>query len=354
MENIEEKWAPTSEKKLEIISDCADFFHANGLSRNFLLTAIKKGFAAKENLCRIIGLNEENNFRVSIGLPGSDNDIYCRFVKLFLEIWNNSHDRKLEMIDKIFLQDEKKNKFKVTKLLTMEIWWKILENKEIYELVINNRKYLYTGHVDEIFITHNKDITADFMRKWNIWYGEQIKSNTTIVISANPLDFFKASTDAAFTSCYHITGGSFNGCISSWLSADTLITSVEELSRPGYKIGRSWLYATPSIVIVARRYGSIREEHHLHIRNFVTGKFGGKWTHKQDERIDGSRNVIFKGPGYLDNGTGDITVCKDAEKKVPYIPLAICMYCGKEYKDNGSRGICGSCAKEVSSDNFSW
>uniref|UniRef100_A0A6M3L4H5 Uncharacterized protein n=1 Tax=viral metagenome TaxID=1070528 RepID=A0A6M3L4H5_9ZZZZ len=349
-----------NDKQIEIMASCAEFLAINGMSRNFLYELAKESFLNRKWMDKRLGLNEDNDYRVVIPMSEvvlDPKDDLVKFVKKICDLKTDKTGKEWTMIDKTFVRDESGNKYRITKLLTPEFW------KELGYTVVGRRIADRAGVYVCCFDCSMgcKEIGGDsllkakkFAANFRIWYGEQVKGGTCIILSCNPLDVLQASANSAFQSCYRPGGEWFNGVISSMLSPNTLISNIEEMGRPGYKIGRSWIYVSDQQIVCGRKYGSFLDIYHLYIRSYLYSKMGGTWKHRDNLTI-GSGYVQMGGPGYLDKSYGNTSlisqVSQDYSKIVPIvIPKAICLFCGKKYNDCGIRGVCRACMENVKQD----
>lgn len=346
-----------NKKQVLAMAESANFLFEHGISRNFFWEVLNESYKAHHWMEEKLGLTEKNNFRVIIQIPETDvnnsSDPFILFAKTICEIKTISPEKKWTVVDKAFVQDATKNKYKITRLLNVELWKKLVKCESEHGLELFEMCGFKTCCAD-CTLFGNSHIADEFVRKFSIWYGEQIKGNMHIVLSSHPLDILRASENASFTSCYRPDGVYFNGVISSMLSSDTLIASVEEKSRPGYKIGRSWVYVNETQIITARKYGNITDFHHLHIRSYLYSQMGGSWKHYPKALIDDGR-VEMQGPGYLDKGFGSTSIRKNvtSENVVKInLPKAICLYCGAKYNNYQKLGICLKCAETISSSDL--
>jgi hypothetical protein len=331
-------------KQLDIVSACADLLYNHRLPRVFLYEYLEETFKAKEWM-EVFGFTCENDYKVKLSLPDEANvGSSCKFLEQICAIKQKEHDSgPWSIIDKMFIQDHKKNKYKVTRILNDELWRKLIKYSSCADIAHESGK-LYNDSVLNTFSDSAR--MARFIKEFNIWYGERVKSGTNIILSCNPYDMLTASFNASFKSCYSPDGGCFNGTLATTASPNTFIATIEEEKRPGYKIGRAWVYVNDTIIILGRPYGVIDNAAiYLSIRNFLYGKIGGDWVHSPLRMGNGV--LVLDGPGWMDGGYGDITVRKDMTLKEIHIVKPICLYCGNKYKDNSTFGICGTCARNI-------
>ena len=344
-----------NESQIEAMRSSAEFLFNNKIPRNFLWEVLDEAYKAHAWMGEKLDLNEKNNYRIIIPISETkaNDSSFSQFLKEICRIKSEETGKEWSIIDLNFLQDANKNKYKVTRILNEKLWKVVGGTAPGREMITMSGKLICCF---DCTISNNGN-RIEFARQFAVWYGDQIKGNQQIVISCHPVDMLTASANSSFKSCYRPDGEWFNGIISSILSQNTLIAYVEEVSRPGYKIGRSWVYINDHMIIVARRYGTILENHALYIRNHLYNKLGeGVWKYKPGLKI--SDNLMrMEGPGYLDNGTGDIALRKDVSqdysKITPIvIPEAICLFCGKRYRDNGTLGICRNCRETVTPEEL--
>ena len=341
-----------NEKQIKAMADCAGLLHENGISRNFFYEVLLESFSVHEWMGERLGLNEKNNYRINVPIPPDDKELDTgdEFILFAMEICRlkESVNDRWTVVDKTFVQDSKRNKYKITRLLNLDLWKQLVQTENGLMLFSMSKLKLCCA---QCTLHKNKDIAERFVDRFNVWYGDQAKSDRFIVLSCHPLDILRASENASFKSCYKFQGDWFNGIISSMLSPNTLIASIEEKERPGYKVGRSWIYVNEDQIVTGRKYGGITDLHHLHIRSFLYSRIGKGWVHKKTLSIR-SPFVEMLGPGYLDIGHGTTAVRKKFSSNYTnitpiLIPMAICLFCGSRFNDWGRGGICRLCASTV-------
>jgi hypothetical protein len=249
----------------------------------------------------------------------------------------------------------KGNEYKLTRLLTPEVYGKLLELSRFRDGLLRESGILESVRVDWIFSSpdHVKVIINTLMARFGVWYGDQCKnSSRVIIISSNPLDIMRASSNTTFSSCYRVDGEYFNGTMTSALSPNTLIASIEDSNAPGYKIGRSWVYLNESMVIVGRRYGSIYDPQCNTIGEYVCDKVNDscKWKLRPELKI--SHVMETRGPGYLDNSYGDVYLKNNRNLGPIIMPESMCLYCGQMHGNYGMLGVCRECANTVDKKLF--
>jgi hypothetical protein len=335
----------------KMIIEAANFLYQYKIPTSFLLRLINESLDAKKDISEKLDLYQDNNFRVSMPAPVhyGDNKEIDRFISRIIDLKNIETGYPWALIDLVYLQDQKKNKFKFTRIV--QSMWNYLvlykETQVVLELAglwTQDCLDLSTGRRSQLQESTIKNLNA----KFPVWYGDQIKNGRSVVISANPLDLLRASSNCSFQSCYRPDGEQFNGTISNMLSKNVIMITVEDEKKPGYKIGRSWFYVSDQIILPARKYGGIVDSHQLHARNYVERKLGGEWILLSGESL-GSKWIDTQGPSYVDNGTGFVVINKaerERYKKI-VIPKALCLYCGKLHCDCSRMGVCKSCFESV-------
>lgn len=342
--------------EIKAMQESADFLFKNKMPRYFLWDVLNSSFKAKRNLIQLLNLKEEDGYRIDIPIPSDAEDGFTKFVDYLCLALKKRDSLPWTRIDKTFIQDSKKNKYKVTKVLTSELFGDMLRIAS----KISETDWNVLVKLAEDGGKCNSLCSDDCVKKFAIWWGDQAKAGKRkLILSAHPVDILTASQNSSFTSCYSPGGGYFNGVITSMLSPDTLIATVEDLNRPGYKVGRSWIYVNTDMIICARQYGGITNNHHLHIRNFIQAKLGGDWILKNNSWTINDGLVDMQGPGYLDRGHGNVALRSDLNHENPediykkikkiIMPKAICLFCGAEYgKTCNIKGVCKRCAEGVS------
>jgi hypothetical protein len=328
--------------RFKTISESAGFLYEHKIPTHFLMQLINSSFDAKIFLSRKLDLIEKNNYRVNVPLPSESSDYntkYIEFVKDVCSCRNRLEDGQGKWyapIDSLFYQDNKKNKFKITKM-SRELWEFVLSSRRPGTQVMLKEAGLWDDNINCI----DKFMTQ--VPTFNIWYGDQIKGKRILIITANPLDLLRASHNSSFQSCYRPNGEQFNGVISNMLSDGVLMATIEDINNPGYKVGRLWVYANETFVLPGRSYGSFTDDHRLYLRNYIQNKLGGDWVYHSDWHI-GDRFIELNGPSYLDNGYGNTSVNKLIPniKKV-VIPPAICLLCGTQHNNCACGGVCKIC-----------
>ena len=339
--------------QIEAMRKSATFLYEHRIPRNFLWNLLDESFKVHKWMGETFNLKEENDYRTILPIPedGEENRMIRDFVQTLCEIKNKEDGANTwSMIDGLFIQDNRKNKYRITRILTPDLWrelWKTPKGRNMAQ-----ESGQYTCCLDCTIGDVLK--LKDFVRRFNIWYGDQVKSDRQIALSCHPVDILTASSNCSFSSCYRPDGEWFNGVLATMLSGESLIASVEGIDKPGYKIGRSWVYVNEDIICVGRPYGNINVHHNFIIRNYLYGKMGGKWTHKPSLRMD-NRFVKMVGPGFLDASFGDITIAKGkplSSVKCVIIPKSICLYCGLRFNNYGAKGVCLNCAKTISPEEL--
>lgn len=339
--------------QIEAMRKSAAFLYENRIPRNFLWNLLDESFRVHGWMEKTFNLREENDYRVALPIPkdSEEDKMIHGFVHTICEIKNKESGTDIwSMVDGLFIQDNRKNKHRITRILTPDLWRELWLTEVGRNLAGESRQYSCCLDCT----IKSPDYFRDFVKNFNIWYGDQVKSNRQIILSCHPVDILTASSNCSFSSCYRPDGEWFNGVLATMLSGESLIASVEGIERPGYKIGRSWVYVNKDIICIGRPYGSIGPHHNFVIRNYLYGKMGGKWTHKPSLKMD-SRFVKMEGPGYLDASFGNITIARGKSLALVQsivIPKSICLYCGCRFNNYGSGGICRDCANAISSEEL--
>ena len=329
-----------NDTQVKIMKDTAEFLYEAGLSRNFLRKFLLQSFEAKTWVNNILGISEENDYRVNIPCDAGVADEFKEFLNTLCSIKERETGTIWEVADAKTLKN-KGNSFKITRLLTREVYQKLIK-RESFRSILEKTNIFECCCADCL---DNEESIDKLVSRFGVWYGDQAKGEErVIVISSNPLDILRASTNTSFSSCYRVDGEYFNGTITNALSPNTVVASVESLKAPGYKIGRSWVYFSDQLIIVGRKYGGIYDQHTKSIADHIERRVGGSdWVGKQQSRIKDM--IRTNGPGYLDSEYGEVYARKSWDRSSIVLPQAMCLYCGTYHKGFGSRGVCVECGR---------
>lgn len=350
-----------NDTQIKIMKDIAYFLFTAKISRNFLHEFLVKSFEAKKHINELIGANEDNEYRVHVPLNEEyTNRLFLKFANVVAEWLNNAIKNeanvKGESLEELPLFEVKNakillhrnNEHKLTRKITRRFFIDNKENTIVLEMV-KMSSVLTPAGITNPRIQDVYDYSEDLERKFPIWYGDQLNGNKRVlVLSTNPYDILRASSNTSFSSCYRVDGEYWNGCITSALSPNTAILSVEDAKNPGYKIGRSWVYWKEDLIVVGREYGSIYNDHVSSVVKFLASKMG--WDHfdfMPGYKINTTVETL--GPAYLDKGYGYCYGNKWDGAKIT-LPPSMCLYCGGTNKKNSSLGVCDTCRNSVTRD----
>lgn len=339
--------------KLTAMGEAADFLCENGIPRFYLRDLLNISFEAHE-WTKVFGLTEENNFKITIKVDNKDIDATAyTFLSNICAFKTKETGYPWNVVDEMNIMDNKKNKYKVTKLFSRAMFRWLWDNGRAEAVSsLLNEAGLMVCCLD--CMIKSADETKTLLTKFPVWYGDRSKTERIIVISSHPVDLLTASSNASFKSCYRPDGEWFNGVIASIMSPGTIIASIEDPAVPGYKLGRSWVYVNQDFVTTGRKYGAITAAHHKTIRDYLTGCLGGEWWHYRDIKI-GAGHILMQGPGYLDAGEGETSFRSgkgyaDAQKVI--IPKAMCLYCGLLHNNCGRKGMCNGCFSKIKPEDY--
>ncbi len=329
-----------NDTQMKIMSDTAEFLYENGLSRNFLRKFLLQSFEAKQKINSVLGITEENEYKINIPCEAGVDERFTSFLEALCAIQKKKTGAPWSISDSKTLKS-KGNTFKVTRLLTKEVYKQLIDFPQFRDVLGDT--LIFNCCCPECLGTD--EALTKMVAKFGVWYGDQTKGDErVIVLSSNPLDLLRASTNTSFSSCYRVDGEYFNGTITNALSPNTIIASIESIKTPGYKIGRSWVYFSDQLIIVGRKYGGIYDQHTKSIADHIEGKIGGgDWIGKQHSRIKDM--IKTNGPGYLDNEYGEVYSRKSWDAVPIVLPQAMCLYCGTSHNGYGSKGVCRECSK---------
>lgn len=314
--------------------DSINFLFSYGFPSIAIEGIVRDGISAREPIYEKLNMTPDNLYRVAIPIIIS-NDTKPRlyqFVNEFCDKLGRDTDTKYSVIDLLFIQDERKNKFKITRMIQKH--WQLTKTLKSYQEIITEA--LENDRL-EISIS-----SSGACNNFLVWYGDEIASNREIIISGNVFDMLTASSNASFTSCYSPEGSYFNATISNALSPHVFIAYVQSSDCVGHKVGRCWVYVNDSYIIPARKYGAIRKAHSLHIRNYISSRMGGDWILRSGGI---SKDLMcIKGVAYIDEGKGERLVNKDKAPVHIHTPESVCLFCGGRHRDTGKAGMCNNCA----------
>lgn len=336
---------------------------------------IKLHFEGKQWLLDMLGLNEQNGWRVKVELPevyeansmiGSFLDeiaITTRFKKIDK---NPGYmlDNKMEIrIGKVLVHYFKDVYFEAMKLL--QRYKKEYEKKDIsgiHELLKPHFSATHKMLEGAKLIIEDKDINDDekinkLIAKFSCFYGDFAKSKRLGYISVNPIDYFLLSgTGTTFKSCIKMGGDYFNSVLHYLGNPNTIISYTvddkfcggeqkqlsdmpKEVSNSVHKkIGRSLFYINKGLIISSRYFGSYYGEENKAFVEFLKEKMGGEFTSNNNRDL-----ITNTTSAYLDFEHMKAHTHKKFDKIA--VVSGKCLKCGEDINSWPTEGICEPCKK---------
>lgn len=323
---------------------------------------IMQGFESKVDILSLVGLTEENDFRICRGAGDgmteselrSEKPRLTRFLAL---VWGD---------DGFSLTDMRGPKgAKLTRALLKEIaGYGLADNVYDWE---TDKKYSIWALFEALLESNIRRVSDIGPR-----LGEALNNRGHVVVSGNPLDFAGASHRADFESCYrprrhtYDDTNYFNATLALWAnSPGTLVAYTTETMPSPFvvprKPGRMWIYAdlgletgTPYF-IQGRVFGTIGEVAQKVARETVLKplrEFHGVDREKQWRKSTKSGSgACYSGdfPGYNgDCGQWVVWYLPQLEPHVHWCwdaGRAVCWGCGSE-NGHDKGGLCETCAEE--------
>ena len=315
----------------------------NEFTINYLDEAIEKSFERKAWIIEKLGLNADNDYRLSFALTSNESNrpLAVALLKDIEQLTKGMY----KFLDLSFMW-QGKNKIRVSKALSVAY--------DIYVGMPSNEKNVFTGMSQVMRVAYSNFFSLceetrrarkqEILHKVNVWYGDYIKNGRTGHISANPFDYFTLSDDSdkycSFTSCVRPSGEYSNTLVHYLCGNNMLPFFITEVGKDK-KIGRCCMYLSNDIVATGRYFGSMFDSDALIARDKVQEALGGHWV------VKGSISeeyIVNDSTGYVDFGYGVVTVRKDADFEKIYIESGICLACGEEL-DTSKDLICNDCSE---------
>lgn len=301
---------------------------------------------AKRPLDEMLGLSDDNLYRVVVPMERDEQDIRSEFPLTYSVVVHLLHEA---------LQAGTQLDLDTINLVKNEILLKGQAGKisKILSKQLSSKEDIITHCAKELGI----EKPAQFLPK----LGDIVKSGRKLVISSNMLDFITSSSNASFTSCHGFDGCHFNGNLAYVRDGITLITfvtnaSVNVMDPELYKIGRCWVYVADKHVLLPKSYGGYFNFERMaaltHISSCmaeyqgISNDFNMTYGNKipgecmiVEKPKDGTNGAAF----YLDNYGIDIAAHKSSKVTVPKLNFAaaMCLVCG----DTTANQKGGTCAE---------
>ena len=331
-------------KMMEQMDKVKQWLEEENIPTDHLEDAVKRHFKNKASLLEKIGLNEDNDYRVSFRLPTTEENrpLAVGFLKDIEKITNGMFN----YLDLSFMW-QGKNKFKVGKIIPTA--WDMFFNKtedERYDYAAFRTMLSNSCNVRGIdfylldenngYRNENRDKTIHLL---SCYYGDYIKNGRMGWYSANPYDYFTLSErDCTFTSCVRIGGEYFNSVL-HYLESSCMIPYFITEEGSTKKIGRCCSYLSDDLIITGRMFGSMFDCDTLIYRDKIQELIGGEWVVKG--KVD-SEWIKNSSTTYVDSGYGVVTLRKGLPSSDVEIPKGICLSCGGI--NNGEMGgVCCDC-----------
>ena len=240
------------------------------------------------------------------------------------------------------------------------------------------------GRVSALFNNSNK-ITKELQKivkpietLWSDWYNmpwwEQIKraaremsaENTQafisqvadisktrkLFISGRIEDFVNASENCSYTSCYSHDGEYFLGTVANYMAGDTLLAWTEKHDKPGYKIGRAWIFfdKNKNNIAVGRAYGSLFNQERRNILEWINKTIGLNVSINKES----GKNVDTSRIGYHDEKREFYYLNESFPMETERMRSVICPLCGSITTENSlsecceDRYSCDNCGERLS------
>ena len=296
----------------------------------------------KEVLNKVLGLTEENNYRVILNESLTETQFKRGFPNTVKFIEFIIGDVKYS-ITKNKVYTGKNTYLKLSKQIT-----------KFFDQL--NSGWEYTSSVDKsLYFDSIKELGIN-STNYECYVSSLIDSvkPKNICISTNIYDMLTSSTDSSYSSCYNMSSGEFfNGNLAYIRDSFTVITFVygDDIHR---KVGRSWAYIFPDkfkLALPGKPYGSIYSMEYRIIRKYIERSIsdwnGVKPYWKVDKKLYYEDHMYSHGKCtvYFDHGNVMVAYDKrqtDSEPPFLEFALARCLVCG-DVTDNPERGCCRYC-----------
>ena len=308
---------------------------------NYFDTLEQERVDNKAFLHEILGMNEENNYRIIINTKMTEKQFRKEVPKTVTFIEKVIFDVYEEALKYSIVNNKveinKSNHTKLSKVISKwnsNHFWnddsRLIYNNSVKELGMN-------GSSIDSYISSLVDLCTP----------------KEVVLSSNIYDMLTSSTGSAYSSCYNMNGEYFNGNLAYIRDNFTLIsfTYSKNIER---KVGRSWVYTFPEdykILTPMRPYGSMYFLEYKLIRKYIQKcickHFNVKnyWKFIRNIGIDSDDFENGRGAVYFDYDYTGMAYHKhktDSEKPYFVFKPAICLECGDKTL-YGQYGTCEDC-----------
>jgi hypothetical protein len=354
----------------KVIKQCTDYLKEHSLPTEYVEKIVTNHFKNTSGFYSTIGLSENNDWRVKIDLEHSlkSKSHLVRFNKELQKKYPNvyhfdPHDlkhihegknkvRPTKILEKYFIAFYKQLEMKIAHLsgtpakerFFMDFNANLISISEFFYRLLSEKNLLYTLSED---LYKKVPPSPALLSTLQRWYGEYIKSDRFLYLSANPYDYLTMSNDNAkyctYSSCLRPDGEFFNTVLNYLNSPSVFVSYITEPNK-SVKIGRTIVYTSKYIICTSRRYGIMSIDDTAAVRDYLKSCISGTWVScgKMEKDI-----VCDLTQSYLDYGYGHTLLNSDAEKNPIEIHSGICLSCGsKSAGENECGGTCPECFEE--------
>jgi len=323
---------------------------------------------AKAEIDAMVGLNEDNMFRVEIPMVKSEQMLRKDYPVAYSVVAHLLHQavqkgNQIDLSTISLVKNEilmKGQPGKISKILAKQLE----DNDEIIEYC-----------APELKLSNRKQFLPRL--------GDVIKSGRKLVVSTNLLDFLTASDNAAFSSCHSFGHENYNGNIAYASDGISLISFIaKETAKMTdaeiYKLGRTWMAITDKGYIVQPKsygayFGFERDAARAFLEEKVSAKFGIENEFLTKHGITFTPGKIkyataedhhYTAALYFDNYGIDLSYPAKVAYEMPVLQFApaMCLECGitTTYKQGGTcrghygkaRGTCEVCGERHNMDTM--
>lgn len=342
------------------------WFHTGSYS---LYSAIKNALMMKSRIKQIMGLGDDYRTEVVTMDPYllRDNHTYSLF-KLFV---NCGHVPEIV----------KYSEATITNAIVTNQWIKGTQKIKLSKFLMREvKREVWADWVADKERIHADDQKNQSLRVWDNFvsalFEEARSMKRSVIVSANPLDFFLASEQCGFESCYAFDGAHANAIIAKLrddFSFMAFAVDNAEEGYPYYKHGRMWCYlpdnaaGAPRLkLVLGKVYGNISEPQVRAISNHLTNRIAehygleSRWVGRSDFDVESKSYPVdhVEGAGHKKNTHEEFSVYFDLDisryayhkslaDTSPNPPMlsfnrSICLMCGCD-TDHGGAFMCAAC-----------
>jgi len=305
-------------------------------------TLEKERLENKARLHEILGMNEENNYRILIN------------TRMTESVFHREMPKTVAFIEHVIKEMyEHPLKYSITKNKVMLDAHKGKKLSKVLKEFSNTTKYVFND-AQELMKQSSLEIgmATNYMDTYISSLIDLIKPKE-LVLSSNIFDMLTSSTYSSYGSCYNMNGEYFNGNLAYIRDTFTLIsfTHDKDIAR---KVGRAWVYAfldDHKLFSPMRPYGSMYRPEYKLIRKYIQKRVSeffnitNRWkfipnVHYDYEYFTNGRGAVYFDFDYI--GISYHKTKSNAEKKYMEFRPAICMECGDDTLE-GQYGTCSEC-----------